>query len=112
MSYNHFTTGHLGLAAILAAILNISNCSKLIFTPPTENDPWDPYLDESSEKKTLTEKKGFTSISPWLGVSIVVTQFLEGGEHFFGWPFSFFDNLYHLNADRSFWQSNIVACGI
>ncbi|MCP4986053.1 MAG: hypothetical protein GY928_08275 [Colwellia sp.] len=65
MSYNHFTTGHLGLAAILAAILNISNCSKLIFTPPpTENDPWDPYLDESSEKKTLTDKKGFHEKSP------------------------------------------------
>ncbi len=42
----------------MAAILNISECSTFIFTPPTENDPWDIYLDESSEKNSLYKKKG------------------------------------------------------
>ena len=48
-----------GPAAILDAILNKKSSPNLIFTPPTENDPWDPYNDESSEKNTLTDDKGF-----------------------------------------------------
>ena len=55
-----------GPTAILDAILNKKKCPNLIFTPPTENDPWDPYNDESSEKNTLTDDKGFTPLTPWL----------------------------------------------
>ena len=42
--------GPYGPTAILDAILNKKKCPNLIFTPPTENDPWDPYNDGSSEK--------------------------------------------------------------
>ena len=60
--------GPYGPAAILDAILNKKSSPNLIFTPLTENDPWDPYNDGSSEKNTLTDDKGFPKkhLTPWL----------------------------------------------
>ncbi len=51
--------GHLGGHLEYLKLLKVN-----FYPPPTENDPWDPYLDESSEKKTLTDKKGFHEKNP------------------------------------------------
>ena len=56
--------GPYGPTAILDAILNKKKCPNLIFTPLTENDPWDPYNDGSSEKNCLSDDKGFPQKNP------------------------------------------------
>ena len=69
--------GPYGPTAILDAILNKKKCPNLIFTPPTENDPWDPYNDGSSEKNCLTDDKGFPKKTPLDTLTSIAITFQE-----------------------------------
>ena len=65
------------MAAILAAILDFSNCSRISSWYPPDIRSRDTKYIKSSEKKTFTVNAGYRCLAAWL-------VFINGGLNLYG----------------------------